>query len=57
MNSIRIKPMARVRYLTITVGAAAIAALTAVLIGAPPVPAVAGIGLALAWLIWRAPRE
>ena len=47
---------ARNRYLAITIGTGVIALITAIyLIGAPPIPAIAGVVLTVAWLIWRAP--
>lgn len=47
---------ARNRYLAITIGTGVIALLTAIyVIGAPPIPAIAGVVLTVAWLIWRAP--
>jgi hypothetical protein len=50
--------MSRQRYIAVTVAAGLIGVLSAIfLIGAPPVPAVAGVGLAVGWLIWRAPSE
>jgi hypothetical protein len=49
--------LTRSRYIAVTIGAAMIAGLTAVLlVGAPPIPALAGVALAVAWLFRRAPR-
>jgi len=49
--------LSRSRYIALTIGAGVIAALTAVrVVGAPPIPAAVGITIAVAWLIWRAPR-
>ena len=46
----------RSRYIAITVGTGVIALVTAIyVIGAPPVAAVLGVGLAVGWLVWRAP--
>ena len=57
MMNPRSTPLARSRYIALTIGAGVIAALTAVrVVGAPPIPAAAGIAIAVAWLIWRAPR-
>jgi hypothetical protein len=53
----QLTPLTRSRYIALTIGAGVIAALTSLLvIGAPPIPATAGIAIAVAWLIWRAPR-
>ncbi len=50
------RPLTRHRHIVLTLGTGAMAALTAIfLIGAPPIPAAAGITLAVGWLIWRAP--
>jgi hypothetical protein len=51
-----ITPLTRNRHIALTIGTGAIALLTAIyLIGAPPLPAVAGVVLTVSWLIWRAP--
>ena len=48
--------LSRQRYMAVTIAAGVIGVLSAVfLVGAPPIPAVAGVGLAVGWLIWRAP--
>ena len=48
--------LSRSRYLTLTIAAGVIGILSAVfLVGAPPIPATAGVAIALGWLIWRAP--
>jgi len=53
----RITALTRSRYLLLTIGAAVMAGVTAILVvGAPPVPAAAGLVLAVTWLVWRAPR-
>ena len=52
-----ITPLTRSRHIILTIGAGVIAALTAVrVVGAPPIPALVGIAIAVGWLIWRAPR-
>ena len=57
MTKPRLMPLTRSRYMALTIGAGVMAALTAVLlVGAPPVPAALGVALAVAWLVWRAPR-
>jgi hypothetical protein len=49
-------PLTRHRRITLTIGTGVIALLTAIfLVGAPPIPAIAGVALAVSWLIWRAP--
>ena len=56
MTKPRITPLTRNRHIVLTIGTGAIALLTAIfLVGAPPIPAVAGTILAVSWLIWRAP--
>ena len=50
--------LSRSRYMAVTIAAGVIGVLSAVfLVGAPPIPAVAGVALAVGWLIWRAPAE
>jgi hypothetical protein len=49
-------PLTRNRHIVLTLGTGAMAAVTAIfLIGAPPIPVAAGVGLAVGWLIWRSP--
>jgi hypothetical protein len=49
-------PLTRHRHIVLTLGTGAMALLTAVfLIGAPPIPTVAGVAISVTWLIWRAP--
>jgi hypothetical protein len=49
-------PLTRHRRMTLAIGTGVIALLTAIfLVGAPPIPAIAGVALAVTWLIWRAP--
>jgi hypothetical protein len=56
MSKPRITPLTRNRHIVLTLGTGVIALLTAIfLVGAPPIPAVAGAILAVSWLIWRAP--
>jgi len=56
MTKPRITPLTRNRHIVLTIGTGVIALLTAIfLVGAPPIPAVAGVTLAVSWLIWRAP--
>ncbi len=56
MTKPQITPLTRNRHIVLTIGTAVIALLTAIfLVGAPPIPAVAGATLAVTWLIWRAP--
>jgi hypothetical protein len=46
----------RNRHIVLTLGTGVMAGLTAIfLIGAPPIPVVAGVALAVGWLICRAP--
>ena len=50
--------LSRSRYLALTVAAGVIGVISAVfLVGAPPIPAAAGVAIAVGWLIWRAPAE
>lgn len=57
MTRPRITPLTRSRYVALTIGAGVIAGLTAIrVVGAPPIPAIAGVAIAVAWLVWRAPR-
>ncbi|HJZ98632.1 MAG TPA: hypothetical protein VKE70_19110 [Candidatus Solibacter sp.] len=56
MNPNRIYALGRQRYLLVTITAAAVATICAIfLVGAPPIPAVVGVAVAVSWLIWRAP--
>jgi len=58
MSQRRLTRLTRHRHLVITATAGVAAALTAILmVGAPPIPAVVGIALAVMWLLWRAPKE
>ena len=53
-----VRPLSRSRYVAVTLAAGTIGILSAIfLVGAPPIPAVAGVALAVGWLIWRAPSE
>jgi hypothetical protein len=55
MNNYRFT-MSRSRYLALTGSAAVLVAVSAILlIGAPPIPAVAGIAFGVGWLVWHAP--
>jgi methylthioribose-1-phosphate isomerase len=48
----------RNRYIALTGAAGIAAAISAIVfVGAPPIPAAMGIGLAICWLIWRAPAQ
>jgi len=50
--------LSRPRYLALTIAAGVIGVISAVfLVGAPPIPAAAGVAIAVGWLIWRAPAE
>ena len=50
--------LSRPRYLAVTIAAGLIGVISAIfLVGAPPVPAVAGVALAVGWLVWRAPSD
>jgi hypothetical protein len=50
--------LSRPRYLAVTIAAGVIGVISAIfLVGAPPVPAVAGVALAVGWLVWRAPSD
>ncbi len=52
----RINPLSKNRHIAITIGTEVIALISAIyLVGVPSIPAVAGVGLAVTWLIWRAP--
>ncbi len=56
MMTKRIIPLERGRYIAVTISAGLIGAISAIfLVGAPPIPALVGVGLAVAWLIYRAP--
>ncbi len=56
MNRAPLLQLGRQRYIAITIGAGIVAAISAVfLVGAPPIPALAGVVLAVGWLIYRAP--
>jgi hypothetical protein len=56
MTKPRLLPLTRHRSIALTVGTGAIGLVTAIfLVGVPPIPAAAGVTLAVAWLIWRAP--
>ncbi len=51
-----LNPLTRHRHIGVTIGTGVVALLTAIfLVGAPPIPAAAGVALAVTWLIWRAP--
>lgn len=51
-------PLARGRYIVVTISAGLICAISAIfIVGAPPIPALLGVCLAIAWLIYRAPKE
>jgi len=48
----------RSRYIALTLAAGVLAAVGAIgLIGAPPLPALLGIAIAVAWSIYRAPSD
>jgi hypothetical protein len=50
--------LSRPRYLAVTIAAGVIGVVSAIfLVGAPPIPAAAGVALAVGWLIWRAPAQ
>ena len=58
MTKPRLITLTRHRHIALTIGTGVIALVTAIfLIGAPPIPAVAGVGLTVTWLVWRAPAE
>jgi hypothetical protein len=49
-------PLPRPRYIVMALATGAMALLTAIfLVGAPPIPAVIGVVLAVGWLLWRTP--
>jgi hypothetical protein len=51
-----LNPLTRHRHIALTIGTGVMALLTAIfLVGAPPIPASAGVAIAVTWLIWRAP--
>ena len=51
-----LNPLTWHRYIAVTIGTGVMALLTAIFLAdAPPIPAVAGVALAVTWLIWRAP--
>jgi hypothetical protein len=51
----RIQPLTRNRRIVLAVGTGVIALVTAIfLAGAPPLPAIVGAALAVAYLVWRA---
>ena len=46
----------RQRYIALTIAAGVIAAISAIaFVGAPPIPAVVGVAIAVSWSVWRAP--
>jgi hypothetical protein len=48
--------LTRHRHIALTIGTGVIALVTAIfLVGVPPIPAVAGVAIAVTWLVWRAP--
>lgn len=50
--------LSRSRYFAVTLAAGVIGVVSAIfLVGAPPIPAIAGVALAVGWLVWRAPAE
>ncbi len=56
MTKQHLTTLTRRRHITLTIGTGVIALVTAIfLIGAPPIPAVAGVALTVTWLVWRAP--
>jgi hypothetical protein len=56
MTKPRLINLPRHRHIALTIGTGVIALVTAIfLIGAPPIPAVAGVALTVTWLVWRAP--
>lgn len=58
MTKPRLAPLARNRYLVLTLATGVMGLITAIfVIGAPPVPASVGVGAAVGWLIWRAPAR
>jgi len=58
MTGKNIVPLSRQRYIAVTLSAGLIGAISAIfLVGAPPIPAIVGVAVAVGWLIWRAPVE
>jgi len=48
--------LSRGRYIAVTIAAGILGSISAIyFVGAPPIPAAAGMALAVTWLIWRAP--
>jgi len=56
MNKPRLITLTRHRQIALTIGTGVIALVTVIfLVGVPPIPAVAGVAIAVTWLVWRAP--
>jgi hypothetical protein len=56
MTKQHLTTLTRHRHITLTIGTGVIALVTAIfLVGVPPIPAVAGVAIAVTWLVWRAP--
>jgi hypothetical protein len=56
MSEPTLPPITRNRRIVLTLGAGVLTLVTAIfLVGAPPIPATAGVALAAGWLIWRTP--
>ncbi|MGH7933143.1 MAG: hypothetical protein ACREQN_08225 [Candidatus Binataceae bacterium] len=52
----RLSALTRHRHLALTIGTGVTVLVTAIfLVGVPPIPAVAGVVLAVSWLLWRTP--
>lgn len=49
-------PLTRPRHIVVVLATGAMGLVTAIfLVGAPPIPAVIGVVLAVGWLLWRTP--
>ena len=49
-------PLTRSRHFVVVLATGAMGLVTAIfLVGAPPIPAVIGVVLAVGWLLWRTP--
>lgn len=56
MTKPRFFALTRRRHFALTMGTAVTVLVTAIfLVGVPPLPAAAGVVIAVSWLLWRAP--
>jgi hypothetical protein len=56
MTPRRLLAIPRQRYIALTIAAGVAAAISAIaFVGAPPIPAMVGVAIAVSWCVWRAP--